>query len=614
MIQGMIKSVLIGGKEEPRFTFLINNYSHPILVAILFLTLILRVLALLSLKESIYFDFLLWDERVYHDWAAKLANGTPVLSTYGFAPLPAYLMALIYKIFSPDILYVRIMNIILGALTCYLIYLIARELLNRTAGLIACLVAALYKPFIFYSIVPLKTSLSVFLFALTIYLFLSVINKYSIIKTVLLGLVIGLMLNVRPNCIVIIPLMPLLFIWNNYKTGVSRKVVVGSLIFYLAGILIAIFPFTIKNYRASGELKLTTGQSGYALYMGNTLENPDPYFRPVPFASSSPFEQGTQMIIEASRRAGKNLTPREASRFWTNETLKIAMERPGAFLWKICQKTLVLFNRFEAGDHYHIGFVSDFARFFKLPLLSLWLILPFGMAGMLINMFGSRRSFVMGLIFCIYASTMVMFYTSTRFRLPLLVILIPFAVSGLQNLFFNIKNRQIRVIGIYVAIVFIFVIIEFLPVQATDDMSPYYNTHAIILKSMGRDDGAMEYWEKSSRMDRLCSVSANLYLAEEYLRKGDIERAIFYLNKIPDNSFGVSNKYGMIGDVMVFQGKIEKAITAYEKSLEINSGRREIIEKLIKIFWRIDREKAMQEYDRLEYIISFYRKDMPNTQ
>ena len=112
-----------------------DRYPHQLLSAILFLALILRVLALLSLKESIYFDFLLWDERLYHSWAVKIANGTfQSSSVYEMAPLPAYFMAFIYKLFSPNVIYIRIVNIVFGVLTCYLIYLIGKEMTNRITG------------------------------------------------------------------------------------------------------------------------------------------------------------------------------------------------------------------------------------------------------------------------------------------------------------------------------------------------------------------------------------------------------------------------------------------------------------------------------------------------
>jgi predicted membrane-bound mannosyltransferase len=139
--------------------------------------LIIRIIALMDLKTTIYTDFLLWDERIYHYWAKAIAEGAFQLnSVYEFAPLPAYIMAVIYRIFSPDVFYIRILNIVFGTLTCFVVYLIGRELMNRRAALLACIIACIYKPFIFYSIVPLKESLALLLFALMCYLLIKVIS------------------------------------------------------------------------------------------------------------------------------------------------------------------------------------------------------------------------------------------------------------------------------------------------------------------------------------------------------------------------------------------------------------------------------------------------------
>ncbi len=591
-----------------RITNLFDKHSNLLLPAILFLALILRIVAILDLSNSDYFNFLLWDEKLYHTWATKIADGTfQSSSVYEFAPLPAYLMALIYKILSSDILYIRILNIIFGVFTCYLVYLIGKEVANRTTGLVACLIACLYKPFIFYSIVPLKTSLSVFLFALTIYLFVSVLNKNSMLKVFLLSTAIGLMLSVRPNCVVIIPFMPLVILWNIYRDKFSLKILTANFILYIAGLSISISPFMIRNYRVSGEFALTTSQSGFNLYLGNNLQNKDPYYHPVPFASSSPFEQGIQFTIEASRRTNKRLSPREASSYWTHEVIKTALEQPAGFIWKICQKTLFFFNQFEKGDHYHIGFVSNFVRFFKFPFLSFWLIFPLGMAGMAVSIVRSRKSMALSAIFLLYALTLIAFFTNTRYRLPMLIILIPFAVIGINNLISYIKNRQFRKIGIYSAMAIAFLVIEFLPIQGTGDMTAYYNTHAIILDSKGFKDEAIQYWEISSRMNKAPSVFANLSLAGKYYSKGDIQKAVYCLDKIPDDSYAAALKYEMIGDIMMHRRQIKKAITAYERSLVINSGQRRIRIKLSRIYWSIDKKRALQEYEKFEYISSFYK-------
>jgi len=336
-----------------------NRHGHLLLAGILFLALMLRITALVDLSHSVYFDFLLWDERVYHEWAKKIADGTFTSgSVYEFAPLFAYITAFIYKMLSPDIFHVRILNIIFGVLTCWLIYLIGTTLANKRIGLFACLIACLYKPFIFYSIVPLKESLSTFLFALTVYLFAAAMEKSGILslRTGILigslGIAAGLLINVRPNAVVILPVIPLFLLWYAYRNVPSLKKLSLILILYIAGVSVALSPFVIRNYLVAGKVGLTTTQTGFNLYFGNNPGNPDPYYRPAPFASSSPFEQGIQFTIEASRRMGKRSSSDEASRYWTGEVLRMAMSEPAAFIRKLWQKTLVLFNRFEACDHY----------------------------------------------------------------------------------------------------------------------------------------------------------------------------------------------------------------------------------------------------------------------
>ena len=586
---------------------LLDRYHRQILWAILCLALLLRVLALLSLKESIYFDFLLWDERVYHAWAEKIANGTfESSSVYEMAPLPAYLMALIYKVFSPDPLYIRIANIAFGVLTCYLIYLIGKEMADASVGLFACLVACLYEPFIFYSIVPLKTSLSVLLFSATIYLFMAVLRQRLPSRTLLLGMAIGLMLNVRPNCVVLIPVIPLLILWDIFKTRICLKTATTTLMLYIVGISAVTLPFIIRNYRVSGDIAVTASQSGFNLYIANNLENKDPYYRPVPFATTIPFQQGIQFNIEASCRAGERLSASEASAYWTAQVGKILIKAPGAFLKKILQKTLALFNRFEAGDHYHIGFISDFVAFFKFPFLVLGLILPFGLAGMALSLFKTRKSLFVSQLFFLYGMTLVVFFPTSRFRLPLLAILIPFGVQSIRNLVLDIKSRRLSKVLAYFIVAGGFFLVAILPIRGTDDMTAYYNTHAIILNSKGFKDEAIKYWEESSRMKKAYSAFANLSLAGKNLNKGNTQEAVRYLEKLSDQSFAAASKYALLGDVMLRRKKIKEAVRAYEKSLAINSGQRTVRAKLVKIFEKVDKKRARVEYAKLRYISSFY--------
>jgi len=601
------------------------------LAGILFLALLLRAVALKDLSGSIYFNVLLEDERAYYEWAKKIADGSFASKTvYALSPLFAYLSAGVYRLFAPDVFYIRILNIVFGVWTCGMVYLLGSAIADRRTGLLAGLIAALYKPFIFYSIVPLNATLAVALFALACYLAVKVLKQDNLYEmpprpagrrgritvlfrkyrlagmTASLGLAAGLLLNVRPNAVVLIPVFPLLILWYATKNGTPLKKTFMGILLYALGLALAVAPFVIRNIRMADEFALTTSQTGVNLYLGNNLKNPDPYWRPVPFALSSPLELGIHFTIEASRREGKQLSPGEASKYWTKEVIRSALSQPAEFAWKGAQKTLVLLNHFEACDHYDIDFISRFVPFFKFPLISFWLILPLAMAGLILRgIRDDRGRMLLTVLFC-YGLTLIIFFTTGRYRLPMPVILIPFAAMGIMETLSSLRNRQYRKTLLSAGIIFLFLIIGFLPVRATDDKTAYYNTHASILDFKGCGDEAIRYWKISSEMNKPYSAFANLSLAAQYYQRGNIREGNFYLEKVPDDSFAAAAKYELLGDLMLQYKQAGKAIAAYERTLAINSGHRRARMKLIQIYRTNDPPRATEEEKTLSYIKSFY--------
>jgi 4-amino-4-deoxy-L-arabinose transferase-like glycosyltransferase len=619
-------------KEKKKKTSIRDRISNPsspvddqvtksifLLFIILAAGLIVRIVALMNLDTTIYADFLLWDERIYHTWAKEIAEGSfHSNSVYEFAPLPAYIMAGIYWLLSPNSFYIRILNIIYGMFTCFVVYLIGKELAGRKIGILACIIACLYKPFILYSIVPLKESLALLLFALMSYLLVKVIlpdyinqqdkkiNKTgNIIRTGLLGLIVGMLLNVRAHAVVLVPVIMLFVLWHGYKDKLSWKYLAELAAVYVIGLLIAVAPFVIRNYVVAGKLALTTPQTGYNLFMGNNIDNPTPYYRPVPFASTSPFEQGTQFTIEASRRVGKKLTSQEASDYWTAQTVKQAISNPLVFACKIGQKNLALFNRFEAGDHYDIEFLSNFAKFFKIPFPNFWMIFPLSMLGMLTS-WRNKRARALITIILFYSATLIIFFANGRYRLPILAVMIPFAAIGIAELYSDFKKKLYALFSKHAAVCAACLVFTFLPVRATDDMTTYYNTHAIILASKGYVNEAILYWKKSSEMNNTFSDFASLSLSDLYYRRGNFQEGNIYLDKIKDDSFAAAQKYQILGDLLTYKKDMDGAVAAYEKSLYINSGQRLPRMKLIEIYKIKNPQKAQNELETLKYIESFY--------
>ena len=252
--------------------------AHPVvpLVAILLLAVLVRTGALLDWLESAYRDFLVFDESVYHLWAVRVVQGgATTFPVTDFASLPAYLMLAAYQAFSPQPLVVRILNLLLGVATCGGIYLIGRRLADHRTGLLAAAVAALYKPFIFYSVTLLKETLGLLLFAGVLVLLLAGMDRPSLRTGLLLGAAAGLLINVRQNMVVILPLLPVILLWGGGgMSGLRTRL--GAAGGVALGLMLALAPFALQQRAVTGGWGLTP-VGGFNLYLGNNLDNPYPY-------------------------------------------------------------------------------------------------------------------------------------------------------------------------------------------------------------------------------------------------------------------------------------------------------------------------------------------------
>ena len=96
------------------------------------------------------FYHLAGDGRTYDEWAQRIAAGDWLGSGVFYqAPLYPYLLGLLQVFFGHDLWLIRFLQIILGSLSCALIFVIGQKLFSHGAGIAAGLVLAFYAPAIF---------------------------------------------------------------------------------------------------------------------------------------------------------------------------------------------------------------------------------------------------------------------------------------------------------------------------------------------------------------------------------------------------------------------------------------------------------------------------------
>jgi tetratricopeptide (TPR) repeat protein len=562
----------------------------------------LRVSALLALRASPYRDYLFTDERGYHDWAKNLAAGVSYYSCH-VSPLPAYYMAALYRLFGPDPIYVRYANLVLGVATCWVSFGIGRRVGGTLVGLLSALIAVLYRPFILLSVTVLKEPLVLLTLSLTVLLFLGELERHRPWQSFCLGLCFGLIAILRPNATVAALVMVPLSCWR--ASGRSRMIrpTAFAALTLAAGALLPSAPFMLKNYQVAGRLT-PAPQGGVELYLGNS--NDRPYYTPAPFATPSPQEQGIHFRIEASRRAGRVLTFAEASSYWADQVASQAKREPLAFARRLFRKTIAALHAREESDNHSIEFLGSVIPFLRWPLLSYPLVMPLGMAGLVVGIRRHRGALPLLAVVIAYGFTLVLVYCNLRLRIPLLVVLIPFTATGLVDLSRVDRFGRSARVPIFVTVA-LFAFIEHIPLAGTGDLTGHYNTHASVLLEKGDQRGAQAYWRKSQRLRGTFSDFATLSLAALALTRGNADQAQQLLSEIPDQSFAAAFKYDLLGDALSQDHRAAEAALAYEKALQINSARRDTRQKLATLYRGLDaKERAMDQERVLVQIERFF--------
>ena len=587
-----------------------NACSHRyrwILAFIVLVGLTLRLLALRSWSHTPYWTIPIIDEGIYRDWAVALATGQCTSRTaYEFSPLPAILFSLLYRVFGPSLLVVRLANIAMGTASICVIASIGRKVGGDRSGLLAGALAACYMPFIFYGVTLLKETFSVFMFSLFVLCLLKSLVGRNAVWCLFLGAVGALCLHIRGQFIVLLPVALFAAVMADKELACTPRERWKRVLSCALGTLLILAPFVIRNALVSGQFVLSTTQGGFNFYLGNHDLYGTPYCRPVQFAAPSPSEQGVHFTVEASRRTGKTLSSAEASAFWYRETFREMAAHPAFSLEKTGKKVLAVGNRFEACDHFDIPYLSQFAGFLKLPLPAFGLIFPLGVAGLIVRLKDRRTRWLL-LPLALHAATLVLFFTTGRYRLPLLVILIPFAAVGLSDVMAASRAKAFKMAGIYFSIVALASVVECLPLQGSTDLSAYRNGQGVVLDILGRKSEASDCWKTSIERGGDFVPSACIELAKAECREGNLKAAEDYLILIPDHSYAQAPKLALLGQIRVIQHRMHEAAEMLQQSLAINTADLRVRELLIGVLQITDPTAADRDRDIQEQIRPFYR-------
>src|SRR6266508_136383 len=147
---------------EPRWFFLIFGCAF-----------LLRLVYLWQIESIPLFYNLAGDGRSYDEWAQRIATGDWLgQGVFYQAPLYPYFLGVLQIFVGHNLWLIRFIQIVLGSLSCALIFVVGEKLFSRGAGIAAGLILAGYAPAIFFDGLIEKSVLDLVFLTVLLYLLL----------------------------------------------------------------------------------------------------------------------------------------------------------------------------------------------------------------------------------------------------------------------------------------------------------------------------------------------------------------------------------------------------------------------------------------------------------
>ena len=176
-----------------------------------------------------------------------------------------FFLAAIYGLAGHSYPVVKIVQSVLGALTCVFVLLIGERLFSYRVGAIAASIAAVYPFLIVYAGFLLSETLFVFLSSIFLYALVRLREHYSVRWAAFAGFILGLMTMTRPMTL-LLPALLLAWAWIEFGDRRRAAAIVGIMVVMM---LVPIAPWTVRNYVVTNSFIPISSHLWAALYAGN---------------------------------------------------------------------------------------------------------------------------------------------------------------------------------------------------------------------------------------------------------------------------------------------------------------------------------------------------------
>jgi Dolichyl-phosphate-mannose-protein mannosyltransferase len=504
---------------------------HWPLFMILAVGLALRVAYILSMRSHPMFEPLLpvYDMTVFHEWAKRIASGELIPEgPFYQAPLYPYFLGAVYAVAGPNVLIAKLLQALTGTASLWLVYLLGRRLFDsRAAGLWAASLMAVTPVFPFYEGFFLRVTLVTFLNLA----FLWSLARFDGLRlgagAALSGALLGLAALARANILVMLP-VALAWTWSkSRKPGLVLKARAPAL--FLLATMLVISPATIHNRLSGGGWALVSTNAAENWQVGNSYDSSGGFCYPE-----------------------KGLIPVLSMDFFKLQSRKLGM----------------LVSDYEEPNNLNYYLLKKDNLIQGLPLLSWGFFMIFGLTGFLLSWSRRRQLFPIYGYLVLYGLSLVAFFVTSRFRVPLWPALILPSGYALSRVVEAFRNKRMVYATLALAVP---LMIYIGPVRAAPRKVQvhYFDNQILLCQRLGDTRGERETLE--AKLEQYPDDPPALLRMAHYMqlerRDGEVRKI---LEKVLSENPDKPEVLRAAGFLELRMGNRKRSADIFERYLELN--------------------------------------------
>lgn len=565
--------------------------------------LALRLLYIRQIQNTPLDWGLVTDSSVYERAARDIAAGNFAYSDYAIInPFYPFFAALFYRLFGFHNSILLLVQAVAEAASVLLIYYIAKHEFRAISATIASSAYALYRMAIFYSGIRIATTLEIFLALAFAALLLRLCRGHKTYHFVLPGLLGGILGQARANFFLVFGVVSLWLLLRRRRDSGTKSALTSVASLY-AGLAIVLCLLSLRNYSVSGHASPFVNQSGLMFYIGNNPRATGFYTAPAGIPHT-PLAAVTASVYLAKRETGRDLTAAEASQYWFTKAMGFIRSHPAHEVRLLAKKLLLFFRKEEAPLNVVYDLAFQDVPLLRLPLVPFGLVAPLALVGVALAVMRRRASFLLIYLFS-YVGSVIVFFISGRYRLPVLPVLLIFAGYGAEELGRFAMARHWRALGLSLAALSGFALVSAydLPfarytvnpaahygnlgatyfnrgfndkaagyfrkaIQMDSSYTSAYYTFGLIYEKT-RPDSAVALFQKTIALDPL-HAKAHLHLGVLLAAGKEPEKAAEYFARTLALDPSSADAHAQLGDLLMDRGLFAQALEHYTRALAVN--------------------------------------------